>query len=41
MAGKLRIRRRDSRNGFALSVAAVNGAIDAADRAVKKQIGVS
>jgi hypothetical protein len=41
MAGKLRITRRDSLNGFALSVAAVNGAIDAADRAVKEQIGVT
>jgi hypothetical protein len=41
MAGKLRITGRDSPNGFALSVAAVNCAIDAADRAVKEQIGVT
>ncbi len=41
MAGKLRITGRDSLNGFALNVAAVNGAIDAAVRAVKEQIGVT
>ncbi len=41
MAGKLRITGRDCLNGFALSVAAVIGAIDAAVRSVKEQIGVS
>ncbi len=41
MAGKLRITGRDSLNGFALNAAGVNSAIDAADRAVKKQIGVT
>lgn len=41
MAGKLRITGRDCLNGFALSVAAVVGAIDVADRAVKEQIGVT
>jgi len=41
MAGKLRITGRDSPDGLALSVAAVNGTIDAAVRAVKEQIGVT
>jgi hypothetical protein len=41
MAGKLRITGRDSPDGFAFSVAAVNGAIEAADGAVKEQIGVT
>jgi len=41
MAGKLRITGRGCLNGFALSVAAVIGAIDAADGAVKEQISVT